>query len=110
MDRCNKYQTKAVTRTHIHLHTQLVGGYYNTWLQWVTTKEYHPRLCIEYVDFVARYKCNYITFYGARVSAALLHYVRLSPCLASSIIIIIIIIITRLLTRYLSIAMKLWIV
>jgi len=29
----------------------------------VTTKEYHPHLCIDYVDFMARYKCNYIYIY-----------------------------------------------
>jgi len=33
----------------------------NAWLVlgWATTKEYHPRLCIDYVDFTARYKYNY---------------------------------------------------
>jgi len=30
----------------------------STWL--VTTKENHPRLCIDYVYCMARYKCNYI--------------------------------------------------
>jgi len=32
-------------------------------LDWVTTEEYHPRLCIDYVDFMARYKCNCIYIY-----------------------------------------------
>jgi len=54
MDRYNKYQTKQL---HAHNRTtSLVLG-------WVTTKECHSRLCIDYVDFVARYKCNYIYIY-----------------------------------------------
>jgi len=55
MDRCNKYQTKQ-----LHAHTYTFT--HNSWwlLGWVTTKEYHPRLCIDYFDFMARYKCNYI--------------------------------------------------
>jgi len=56
MDRYNKYQTKQ-----LHAHTYTCT--HNSWwlvLGWVNTKEYHPRLCIDYVDFMARYKCNYI--------------------------------------------------
>jgi len=56
MDRYNKYQTKQL---HAHKYTCT----HNSWwlvLGWVTFKEYHPRLCIDYVDFMARNKCNYI--------------------------------------------------
>jgi len=55
MDRYNNYQTKQLhERTHTYTHN-------NRWLVfgWVTTKEYHPHLCIDYVDSMARYKCNY---------------------------------------------------
>jgi len=59
MDRYNKYYTKQ-------LNAQTYTCTHNIWwlvLGWVTTKEYHPRLCIDYVDFMARYKCNYIYIY-----------------------------------------------
>jgi len=59
MDRYNKYQTKQ-------LHARPNTCTYTSWwlvLGWMTTKEYHPRLCIDYVDFMARYKCNYITLH-----------------------------------------------
>jgi len=32
-------------------------------LGWVTTKEDHARLSIDYVDFMASYKINYILIY-----------------------------------------------
>jgi len=38
---------------------------HNRWrlvLGWVTTNENHPLLCIDYVDFMVRYKWNCITF------------------------------------------------
>jgi len=60
MDCYNKYQTKQ-----LHAHTYTCT--HNSWwlvLGWVTTKEYHPRLCINNVDFMARYKCNYINVTG----------------------------------------------
>jgi len=61
MDRYNKYQTKQ-----LHAHTACK---HNSWwwlvLDRVTTKEYHPRLCIE--DFMARYKCNHITLLKAKI-------------------------------------------
>jgi len=50
MNRYNKYQTKqlqAYTYTCVHNSWWLVLG-------WVTTKEYHPRLCIDYVDFMVQ--------------------------------------------------------
>jgi len=50
MDRYNKYQSKQ-----LHAHTYTCT--HNSWwlvLGWVTPKEYHPRLCIDYVDFIAR--------------------------------------------------------
>jgi len=59
MDHYKKYQTKQ-----LHAHTYTCT--HNSWwlvLGWVTIKEYHPRLCIDYVDFMARYKCNYIYIY-----------------------------------------------
>jgi len=59
MDRYNKYQTKQ-------LHTHTYTCTHNSWwleLSWVTTKEYHPPLCINYVDFMERYKSNYIYIY-----------------------------------------------
>jgi len=59
MDRYNKYQTKQ-----LHAHTYTCT--HNSWwlvLGCVTTKEYHPRRCIDYFDFMARYKSNYIYIY-----------------------------------------------
>jgi len=58
MDRYNKYQTKQ-----FHAHTYTCT--HNWWLVlgYVTTKEYHPHLCVNYVDFMARYKCNYNYIY-----------------------------------------------
>jgi len=59
MDRYNKYQTKQ-----LHAHTNTYT--HNSWwlvLGWVTTKEYYLRHCIDYVDFMARYKCYYIYIY-----------------------------------------------
>jgi len=56
MDRYNKYHTKQL---YAHTYTCSHNGWWPV-LGWVTTKEYHRRLCIDYVDFMARYKFNYI--------------------------------------------------
>jgi len=56
MDHYNAYQTKQ-----LHAYTNTCTR--NSWrlvLGWVTTEEYHTRLCIDYVDFMACY--NAITF------------------------------------------------
>jgi len=51
MDRYNKYQTKQL---HAHTYTCTHDSWWLV-LGWVTTKEYYR------IDFIARYKCNYIT-------------------------------------------------
>jgi len=59
MERYTKYQTKQL---HAHTYT---CTHNSGWLAlgWVTNKEYHPSLCIDYVDFMAHYKCNYIKIF-----------------------------------------------
>ena len=53
MGRDLKFQT---SNTHTHTaHT-------NSWwlvISWLTTKEYHPRLCIANSDFMVRFKYDY---------------------------------------------------
>jgi len=64
MDCYDKFQTKqlhACKNICTHNSWWLVRG-------WVTTKAYNPRLCIDYVDFMARYKCNYIYIYVTLLS------------------------------------------
>jgi len=56
MDCYNNYLTKQ-----LHAHTNACT--HNSWwlvLGWVITKEDDLLLCIDYVEFMTRYKCNYI--------------------------------------------------
>jgi len=52
------------SRQSSDIHTYTLARKHTNWclaLGWVTIKEYHSRLCIDFVDFMVRYECNYIT-------------------------------------------------
>jgi len=79
MDRYNKYQTMQ-----LHAHTYTCTYTHNNWwlvLGWASTKEDHPRLCINYVDFMARFKCNYIYYIHTHTCVCVCVCVCLFVCL-----------------------------